>query len=121
MRCARRPAPTARRSGGHRSDTARGAGRMRGVRAASPGRRRAVCRTVCIVHAGLFPHYHADHIFGLDDLRPIPHRLGSAVPLYCTHEVERKLRQAFAYAFTPEAESLPAAFVPKLTFRNIGE
>ncbi len=32
-----------------------------------------------------------------------PSRVISAVPvpLYCTHEVERKMRQSFAYAFTP--------------------
>jgi len=47
---------------------------------------------VAVVHAVLFTHFHADHVFGLDDLRPIPRHLGSAVPLYCTTEVERKLR-----------------------------
>src|SRR5215831_14642428 len=39
---------------------------------------------VGIVHAVLFTHYHADHIYGLDDLRPIGYKLGGAVPLYCT-------------------------------------
>src|SRR5262245_46689226 len=48
---------------------------------------RARCR---IVHAVLLTHFHADHIFGLDDLRPIPRYLGGPVPLYCTSEVERK-------------------------------
>src|SRR5438874_13287565 len=57
---------------------------------------------VGIVHAALFTHFHADHVFGLDDLRPIPRLLGSAVPLYCTNEVERLLRQSFAYAFTSD-------------------
>jgi phosphoribosyl 1,2-cyclic phosphate phosphodiesterase len=76
---------------------------------------------VGIVHAVLFTHAHADHMYGLDDLRPIPHRLGSPVPLYCTLEVERKLRQAFSYAFSPDAESAPMGYLPKLTFRNIGD
>jgi phosphoribosyl 1,2-cyclic phosphate phosphodiesterase len=76
---------------------------------------------VGVVHAVLFTHFHADHVFGLDDLRPIPRHLGAAVPLYCTTEVERKLRQAFAYAFTAEAEGLPMGFVPKLVFRTIDE
>src|SRR5262245_13029786 len=43
---------------------------------------------VGIVHAVLFTHYHADHLMGLDDLRPIGRSLGHAVPLYCTGEVE---------------------------------
>jgi phosphoribosyl 1,2-cyclic phosphate phosphodiesterase len=76
---------------------------------------------VGIVHAVLFTHFHADHVFGLDDLRPIPRHLGAAVPLYCTTEVERKLRQSFSYAFTAEAEGLPMGFVPKLVFRTIDE
>jgi phosphoribosyl 1,2-cyclic phosphate phosphodiesterase len=74
---------------------------------------------VGIVHAVLFTHFHADHVFGLDDLRPIPRHLGSAVPLLCTTEVERKLRQSFSYAFTSEAQGLPMGYVPKLVFRTI--
>jgi phosphoribosyl 1,2-cyclic phosphate phosphodiesterase len=76
---------------------------------------------VGVVHAVLFTHFHADHIFGLDDLRPIPRQLGSAVPLYCTTEVERKIRQSFFYAFGPDVESVPAGFLPKLVFRTIEE
>jgi len=76
---------------------------------------------VNIIHSVLFTHAHADHMYGLDDLRPIPRLLGGPVPLYCTTEVERKLRQAFAYAFTPEAEGLPSGYLPKLVFRNITE
>jgi phosphoribosyl 1,2-cyclic phosphate phosphodiesterase len=76
---------------------------------------------VQLVHAVLFTHAHADHMYGLDDLRPIPKYLGGPVPLYCTTEVERKLRQSFAYAFSPEAEALPSGYLPKLVFRNIGD
>lgn len=73
------------------------------------------------VHAVLFTHYHADHVMGLDDLRPMPRHLGKAVPMYCTHDVERSLRQMFYYAFAANVESLPAGFLPKLTFNNIGD
>jgi phosphoribosyl 1,2-cyclic phosphate phosphodiesterase len=76
---------------------------------------------VGIVHAVLFTHAHADHMYGLDDLRPIPHRLGGPVPLFCSTEVERKLRQAFSYAFSPDAEAQPTGYLPKLTFRNIND
>jgi phosphoribosyl 1,2-cyclic phosphate phosphodiesterase len=74
---------------------------------------------VKVVHAVLFTHFHADHVFGLDDLRPIPRHLGGAVPLYCVREVEQKLRQAFSYAFMPGSEDLPAGFIPKLAFHRI--
>jgi phosphoribosyl 1,2-cyclic phosphate phosphodiesterase len=43
------------------------------------------------------------------------------VPLFCTAEVERKIRDTFAYAFRPEAEQLPMGYVPKLVFRRITE
>src|SRR5919205_4265166 len=75
---------------------------------------------VRLVHAVLFTHYHADHLFGMDDLRPFPHRLGDAVPLYCTAEVEGKIRTAFSYAFGPAAEQMPLGLVPKLVFERIG-
>lgn len=32
------------------------------------------------IHSVLFTHYHADHLHGLDDLRPIQHLLGQPVP-----------------------------------------
>src|SRR5439155_26922235 len=31
---------------------------------------------VRLVHSVLFTHYHADHMFGLDDVRPFPRHLG---------------------------------------------
>src|SRR5262245_489521 len=74
---------------------------------------------VGVVHAVLFTHYHADHLFGLDDLRPVPRLLGGPVPLYCTGEVEGKIRTAFAYAFGPAAEEMKSGYVPKLVFRRI--
>lgn len=76
---------------------------------------------VNIVHAVLYTHAHADHMYGMDDLRPIPRHLGGPVPLYCSIEVERKIRQSFAYAFTPESEGLPMGYLPKLVFRNIND
>lgn len=32
------------------------------------------------IHSVLFTHYHADHLHGLDDLRPIQHLLGQPFP-----------------------------------------
>jgi phosphoribosyl 1,2-cyclic phosphate phosphodiesterase len=74
---------------------------------------------VSLVHAALFTHYHADHLFGLDDLRPFARYLGKHIPLYCTAEVEGVIRRTFAYAFAPSADDLPAGMIPKLTFQRI--
>jgi len=67
----------------------------------------------------LYTHAHADHLFGLDDLRPFATLTGASVPLYCTAEVEAKVREAFGYAF-PDRPVNPAEFyLPRLEFRRI--
>jgi phosphoribosyl 1,2-cyclic phosphate phosphodiesterase len=75
---------------------------------------------VDLVHAVLYTHYHADHLFGLDDLRPFSRYLGRSVPLYCDGQTEMAIRQAFAYAFSEQAHQVPEGFLPQLVFRNIG-
>jgi phosphoribosyl 1,2-cyclic phosphate phosphodiesterase len=76
---------------------------------------------VRLIHAVLYTHYHADHLFGLDDVRPFPKYLGGPLPLYCTAEVEDKIREAFAYAFHHEAARPAYGYVPQLVFRRISE
>jgi phosphoribosyl 1,2-cyclic phosphate phosphodiesterase len=73
-----------------------------------------------IVHAVVYTHYHADHLFGLDDVRPMQKYLGGPLPIFCTEEVEDKIRTVFSYAFTPGAESPSVGYVPKLVFERIG-
>ena len=49
----------------------------------SPDLREQLLRErVGIVHAVLYTHEHADHVFGLDDLRLMQFHLGGPVPLY---------------------------------------
>jgi phosphoribosyl 1,2-cyclic phosphate phosphodiesterase len=74
---------------------------------------------VGIVHEVLFTHEHADHIFGLDDLRLFPFYLGSGVPLYCEERVEDRIRRSFDYAFRDDEPTHHGA-VPQLVFRRIG-
>lgn len=76
---------------------------------------------VKLVHAVLFTHFHADHLFGLDDVRPFPRLLGGPVPLYCNAETERKIREVFAYAFRSDTDQLPVGYVPRLTFQRVDE
>ena len=70
-------------------------------------------------HAVVYTHFHADHLFGLDDARLFPRRLGHPLPLYCTAEVEDVIRRTFGYAFSPANANLPPGVVPKLTFERI--
>lgn len=71
-----------------------------------------------LVHSVLFTHEHADHLFGLDDLRLFPFRLGGPVPLYCEQKVEDRIRKSFDYAFMDREPTHPGA-TPKLIFEAI--
>ncbi len=72
------------------------------------------------VHAALFTHDHADHIFGLDDLRICGQRLGKSIPLYCEQPVEEQIRRAYHYAFNTTSPSTHRGAVPRLHFERIG-
>jgi len=72
-----------------------------------------------LVHAVLFTHEHADHLFGLDDLRIFQFYLNGAVPLYCEPTVEQRILQSYDYAFAP-ARSSHAGATPKLSIQTIG-
>ena len=71
-----------------------------------------------LVHSVLFTHEHADHLFGLDDLRLFPFRLGHPVPLHCTPHVETRIRHSFDYAFATTETTHPGAR-PQLAFEPI--
>lgn len=87
----------------------------------SPDLRQQLLREkIGIVHAVAYTHEHADHIFGLDDLRLFQFYLGHAVPLYCRAHVEQRLRQSFDYAFSNDAQTHQGA-VPALEFRTVGD
>jgi len=72
-----------------------------------------------LVHAAVFTHAHADHIFGLDDLRIFGHYLDAPVTLYCEEQVEAQIRRAFHYAFSPPHPNTHHFAVPKLQLRRI--
>jgi phosphoribosyl 1,2-cyclic phosphate phosphodiesterase len=69
-------------------------------------------------HAVLFTHHHADHVFGLDDVRTFSRHLGGPLPIYCEPATEAFIRRAFSYAFDEVVQAYPAGGVPKLEFRR---
>jgi len=72
------------------------------------------------IDAVLYTHQHADHLHGLDDLRPFSTYTGQPIPLYCTEEVEERIRATFSYAFASE-DRPSKGYVPKLEVRRIGQ
>lgn len=72
-----------------------------------------------LVHAVLYTHAHADHLFGLDDLRLFSRYLGRDVPIYCEEHVEEQIRKSFGYAFDPVLRNYPAGGVPRLKFQRV--
>jgi len=58
------------------------------------------------VDAVFYTHSHADHILGLDDLRPLSfasYRKSGAIPLYATPETREVLERIYSYTFSPES------------------
>lgn len=85
----------------------------------SPDLRQQLLRErIGIVHSVLYTHEHADHIFGLDDLRLMQFHLGGAVPLYCEARVEDRIRKSYDYAFA-STDGLHPGAVPQLALRRI--
>jgi phosphoribosyl 1,2-cyclic phosphate phosphodiesterase len=60
--------------------------------------------------AVIYTHSHADHILGLDDIRPYNLKQGGVVPIYASKATQERLRRQFAYVFddAPTESSVPA-------------
>lgn len=61
------------------------------------------------VDAILYTHSHADHILGLDDVRPFNFRQGGVIPIYGSAETLANIQNCFRYIFDgrPTESSLP--------------
>jgi phosphoribosyl 1,2-cyclic phosphate phosphodiesterase len=75
-------------------------------------RQQAVRSHLRRVDAILFTHAHADHIFGLDDVRRFNEMQGGELPVFARQETLRDLERAFRYVFVPTQEG---GGKPKLT------
>jgi phosphoribosyl 1,2-cyclic phosphate phosphodiesterase len=62
-------------------------------------RQQALREGIRYLDAVLYTHGHADHILGLDDLRPLSFHREQRIPLYASEDVARFMRRMFSYIF----------------------
>ncbi|MFB3827463.1 MAG: MBL fold metallo-hydrolase [Bryobacteraceae bacterium] len=68
------------------------------------------------IDAVLFTHEHADHIMGLDDVRPFNFRQKDPIPIYGSPGTLEVVRRSFQYIFDGETKE---SNVPKLVCRAL--
>jgi phosphoribosyl 1,2-cyclic phosphate phosphodiesterase len=65
------------------------------------------------IDAVLYTHGHADHMHGVDDLRPFVLASKAPIPVYATAKPLNDLRERFAYTVTPSAKNpYPPMMIP---------
>ncbi len=70
------------------------------------------------VDAVIFTHSHADHILGIDDLRPFNFKQGGSIPCYGTRETLEQIRRVFHYVFDRDPNYM-GGLVSELTLNEI--
>ena len=80
-------------------------------------RTQALANDVRRVDAILFTHSHADHVFGLDDVRRYNHMQRSPIGCYADAATVASLRRVFSYAFDPTVQK--GGGLPQLTLFDI--
>lgn len=56
------------------------------------------------IDAVFYTHAHADHILGLDDLRPLSFKRSNKIPLYADDAAAKVIERVFDYTFDPEMQ-----------------
>jgi phosphoribosyl 1,2-cyclic phosphate phosphodiesterase len=84
---------------------------------ATPDFRAQILRTgIDRIDAILLTHSHADHILGLDDVRPLNFFQGGSIPVYGMEKTFEVVRRVFQYAFDPRPSKSSA---PRVDLRPI--
>lgn len=81
-------------------------------------RQQALAQGLHRIDGVLYTHAHADHIFGLDDLRRFNAVMKTAIDIHAEPMVLSSLRNMFPYVFTPENNVNPS-FIPTLIANEI--
>jgi len=69
------------------------------------------------IDAVLYTHTHADHIHGIDDLRPFNHRGEGPIPVFASGDAVAAMQENFRYLFAPPQ---PHVYRPRLAVWTIG-
>jgi phosphoribosyl 1,2-cyclic phosphate phosphodiesterase len=91
---------------GIKSDSASSSERVVVIDTGPDFREQALRAKLTRLDAVFYTHAHADHILGLDDLRPLTFtffRNGQPIPLYAAPETAKVLEQVFDYTFSPNS------------------
>lgn len=64
----------------------------------------------------LYTHAHADHIMGLDDIRPFNFKQSEPVPIYATEPTLENIRASFRYIFDLKQ---PESSIPKIVVQTL--
>ena len=67
-------------------------------------REQALRENIRDIDAILYTHSHADHILGLDDLRPLSFRNRHKIPLFADELTASTIEKIFDYTFDPDAK-----------------
>ncbi len=67
-------------------------------------RAQAIREKLYRIDAILYTHSHADHILGLEDVRPLSFRGKEKIPLYAYPDTARQIRKSFNYIFDPDPD-----------------
>ncbi|MFN8392605.1 MAG: MBL fold metallo-hydrolase [Bdellovibrionota bacterium] len=81
-------------------------------------RYQALRASIAKIDAVLYTHVHADHVFGIDDLRSFNFINQSVIPVYASEESAAELEHRFSYAFFPDPRYEGAA-PPQLTLTRM--
>jgi phosphoribosyl 1,2-cyclic phosphate phosphodiesterase len=79
-------------------------------------REQAIREKIRRLDAVIYTHSHADHIMGLDDVRPLSFRRQEKIPLYAHPQTSAAISAVFRYVFDPDPDYMT---LPRVELRTI--
>lgn len=67
----------------------------------------------------IITHDHADHLHGIDDLRPLSFKTGKSIPLYLNEKTKASIEKRFSYIFPRPGEPSLGGGIPKISLHKV--